>query len=529
MPAEVAVAAEDGTSRLARPWIGHLLVFALLLCMVFGWFFFQTGQAQRVFLDDAREHARLLADAVALHARGAVLAEEVTESILIRFLGSSARFVDYLDGVEPFRPDELGAFAAEAGLSAIRIVRGDGIAQGPASWQPIQPPNCDQLGRPIRIPELDTLMLGIARADGSGCVLVGMDSRQLQTLRAEIGLPRALQAVAGLPGVAGVKLLGEPSANVRIRPESGAPAVVMLPLDDGRPVARASAEVAGATLILDMDAGPLLRIRERLWLEFLAFALVLALTGGFGAWLLYRYQARHDCQVQDYERRLSRQREEAGLGRASAAIAHEIRNPLNAMAMGLQRLQMEAGELSPEHRRLVALVLEATSRANRTVTGLLDYARAYRPLTQAVALDVLVADRLSLYRGRIAEQGLELVCALRPKTRISADPQLLGQVFDNLLVNALDAAPAGSLLEIKIEQTSQGGALYIANDGLTLAGDQVTQILDPWFTTKTEGTGLGLAISQRIVAAHGGRLTLEIPRSGRLSVRIDLPKLVDTP
>ncbi|WP_242445596.1 histidine kinase dimerization/phospho-acceptor domain-containing protein [Chromatium okenii] len=94
-----------------------------------------------------------------------------------------------------------------------------------------------------------------------------------------------------------------------------------------------------------------------------------------------------------YERRLSRQREEAGLGRAAAAIAHEIRNPLNAMAMGLQRLQLEADELLPAHRRLLDIVFAAVGRTNSTVTGLLDYARPLHPRRERLALDALVSEQ----------------------------------------------------------------------------------------------------------------------------------------
>ncbi|WP_242445594.1 hypothetical protein [Chromatium okenii] len=122
--------------HLPSPWLGHLLVFGLLFALVFGWFFVQTRQAQQVFLEDASARARLLTDAVMLHTRGALLAERVTADILTRFLGNSARFVAYLDGVAPFRADELSAFADEAGLSVIRLIRAEGIVQGPQNGNP---------------------------------------------------------------------------------------------------------------------------------------------------------------------------------------------------------------------------------------------------------------------------------------------------------------------------------------------------------------------------------------------------------
>ena len=514
--------AETNRRRLPPPWLGHLLVFGLLFTLVLAWFFVQTRQAQRLFLDDAGVRAHLLADAVILHARGALIAEDVTAAILMRFLGNSAHFVDYLDEIAPFRPDELRAFADQAGLSVIRIVRVDGTTiQGPEDWQPGETLDCTRLDRLIRLAETHTLVLGVAPDANRGCVLVGMDSRQTEALEAAVGLPQALAAVADLPGVMTVRLEGKPHDAA---PPTGADPlpVTLHQRPDGTSVAQASALVAGARLVLELDAGPLLARRARLWWEFLGFVVVLALAGGVGTWVLIRHQRTHERQRLDYERRLSRQREEVGLGRAAAAIAHEIRNPLNAMAMGLQRLQLEADELSAEHRRLVDLVLAAVRRTNGTVVGLLDYARPLRPRQERIALDALLADQLSLYRQRIAAAGLQLELTLNPATWALGDPDLLRQVLDNLLRNALEAQ-GGGVLEIQVWPDANGAHLALANDGLAVPTQDVERLLEPWFTTKTAGTGLGLAISRRIILAHGGSLTLEVPRPGRLRVHLALP------
>lgn len=512
-----------GGRRLPPPWLGHLLVFGLLFALVLGWFFVQTRQAERAFQDDAGEHARLLADAVILHARGALLAEEVMGRILTRFLGQSARFVDYLDGIAPFRTEELTAFAAEASLSVIRIVRADATVQGPADWETAEALDCASLERLIRLPRAHAILFGVAASPGRGCVLVGMDSRHTEALEAAIGLPRALAAVAELPGVISVRLLGEPRNALAAGHNAGLPHITLGRAADGRLVAQASAPVAGAELRLELDASPLQRMRAQLWWEFLVFVLVLVLSGSAGTWILYRHQRAHERQRLGYERRLSRQREEAGLGRAAAAIAHEIRNPLNAMAMGLQRLQMEADELTSEHRRLLELVREAVQRTNGTVTGLLDYARPIQPRRVSLALDALIVDQLSLYAPAIAKAGIRLEPSLSPGSQVFGDPDLLRHVLDNLLRNALEASPAEGVLRIGLARMEGETWLTLENDGLALPAGEVERILEPWFTTKTLGTGLGLAISQRIVSAHGGRLLLTVPRPGRLRVTVVLP------
>jgi len=526
-PAEDAVDAEPALERerLPPPWLGHLLVFGLLFALVLGWFFWQTRQAQQLFEADAGEHARLLADAVTLHARGALLAEELIETLLTRVLGNSARFIDYLDGVAPFADDELAAFAAEAGLAVIRIQRADTQVQGPRDWDAGRELGCETLERLVRLPEHQVILLGIARTQGEGCVLVGLDSAQTQALEEAIRLTRALESIAALPGVRSVRLDGATRLASATSAPTELPNIQIRQATDGTLVAEARATVAGASLHLELDAGPLQRMRERLWWEFLGFVLVLAAAGGAGGWILYRHQHAHERQRLDYERRLSRQREEAGLGRAAASIAHEIRNPLNAMAMGLQRLHWEADELSDEHRRLLDVVQQALKRTNGTVGSLLDYARPIRPTLAPVALGRLVAEQLELYAAAFGAAGWRLDMRLQDDAWVAVDPDLLRQVLDNLLRNVIETETNGGVLEIQVRRQGDSVELSLTNDGVRIAPDELEPLLEPWFTTKTHGTGLGLAISRRIIAAHGGTLSLAIPRPDHLRVSLSLPAL----
>ncbi len=514
---EAGVGADTGR-RLPPLWLGNLMAFGLLIVLVLAWFSVQSRQAQQVFHDEAARQARLLSEVVGLHARGVVRAQAVTDGILAAFLGNAARFVDYLDGVEPFQSDELTAFAAQSGLSVIRVVRDGGATQGPAGWTAGAALECGGPERLLHLPEAHTLLLGVRRSQGGGCVLVGMDSRQVDELRRELGMAAALNALQALPGVVRVSMEDAP-----LEGESApAPQVRLRRLPGGGAVAETRTPVAGGRLLLDLDAGPWLREEARLWRDFILFALLLGLFGGLGTWILYRHQQIHDSQLRAYERTLSRQREEAGLGRAAASIAHEIRNPLNTMGMGLQRLEMEVPELDKEHRRLLSLVRAALRRTDDTVRGLLDYARPYRPRLQPIDLDGLLRDQLELIRGRIGERGVRLDLDLNGPPRLAADPELLRSLLDNLLRNALEAVPDGGELRIATIRVVGGVELRMANDGLALTPDEVQKLLDPWFTTKTGGTGLGLAISRRIAAAHGGELKLTVPRPGWLGVTVFL-------
>ena len=518
-----AVAVVAVNDRLPRLWLGTLFAFGILCLLALVWFSLQTRQAQQTFLQDAASHARLLADAVSLHTRSAVLGQKITDAMLVSFLSSSARFVDYLDRVEPFRDDELTAFAAEASLSAIRIVRADGMNQGPADWNPGAPLTCASLQRLVSLPAVHALAFGAPRQEGAGCILVSMDSRPLDDLRNAISLNRALEAAAALPGILRVAISGELPEDVRDPVGQGVPEGAIRENGDGVRIVETRTPLAGAVLMVDLDAGPLARTEARLWREFAGFAAILGLVGSLGAWLLYRYQQAHLEQLRAYEQRLSQQREEAALGQTAAAIAHELRNPLNAMAMGLQRLQMEADELTGEHQRLVAAVLEAVGRSNRSVSGLLDYARRYQPRQEPVVLSALIDELLALYAGRFRFAGIELRGHWAGREPIPGDPDLLRQVLDNLLRNALEAQPDGGWLEMRLQAVAGGIELTLTNPGFTLLPAEAPCLLEPWVTAKPGGTGLGLAISRRIVMAHGGRLTVATPRPGELELRLFLP------
>lgn len=501
-----------------------MLAFGLMLALVVGWFYFQTREAQRLFLADAGEHARLMADAIALHARGAVLAQDATDTLLTGFLGGSARFIEYLDNIEPFRDDELTALAGELGLAVIRIERNDDTSLGHSGEPPRRSLDCSRLGQLVQLEEAQVAFFAVSRSGLPGCILVGTDSRQFEEIRDTIGLPRAMQAVQALPGVLRLELRGEVDPAALEHESRGPPAVEMGHLDDGRPVAEVDLPLGGASLTLTLDAGPLLQMHDRQWRAFLLFASVLTLTGGLLSWLLHRHQQRHLEQLRSYERRLSQQREEAGLGRAAAAIAHEIRNPLNAMGMGLQRLQLEATDLDQEHQRLVAVMRDALARSNQSITGLLDFARPCQPQLEHFQLGTLLLDTLALYRGQMTRSNIRFTEDIAEDTSIVADPGLLNRVLDNMLRNAMEAQPNGGWITLWLGSNRNRLSLVLSNGGLALSAEEVTRILEPWFTTRAEGTGLGMAISRRIIQAHGGSLDLTVPEPGTLQLQITLPR-----
>ena len=519
----VDTAMEENKRKLPL-WVSNLLLFALLSFAAVGYFFWQIHRAEQEFFDHVRVHVKQVADVIELSARGAVVSQRVAEELLEALLGNTARFVDYLDSIEPFSSEELSAFAKESGLVGIHIFGDEGRnAEGPPKWPRGITLNCTEKAALEHRAKQSLYLFSWPRMDAPGCVVLGIEDQKIASLEEQLGLENVIKTISALPRIRYVKLdhpsAGEGNGETR-------PAVAIMQVGDSQ-VAETRLPFGGKALVVGMDTGYLASAVHRLWRDFFVFGAAFAVLGVFLSFILYRQQTSHLAQVKSFERQISKEREDASLGRAAAGIAHEIRNPLNALGMGLQRLQLEGDELRDEHRRLVGLMMDAIHRANRSVSGLLNYARPQMPNRKSTRLDMLVKRTLALYLPRCEELHIKVIQSIDFKETISADPELLGQVIENLLRNAIEAQPEGGFLHLNVGRKEREVYLKVENGGFTLSAEETDRIFEPYFTTKAEGTGLGLTISQRIIQAHEGRLEVHTPEAGVFKIAVHLPLTKD--
>ncbi len=215
----------------------------------------------------------------------------------------------------------------------------------------------------------------------------------------------------------------------------------------------------------------------------------------------------------------------AVVGELAAVIAHEVRNPLAIIANAGAGLRKQA--ISREdHDTLLAILDEETSRLNRLVTDLLRYARPVNVQRSHLPLPDLLERALSLASANKKRIRSELHVEAR-EGRIWGDANLLRQVFDNLIDNAMQAMGPDGALTVRIRAANDGAAEGLAVDIIDTGEGMDTQVrsraLDPFFTTRPSGTGLGLAIVDRIVDAHGGHLGIESRAGEGTTVTVFLP------
>lgn len=502
----------------------NLVICVTIVALVAGYFFYQVQRASGQFRKNSLEHSKVLAAAVELNISNALLSNEGFEKIITDFLKNSAHFISYLDVIERFTVDELAAFAKETGLAGITIVTDNGSSRvvGPASWGPRL--SCDNgtVLQKHQDEHLYTLALATKSEESSaasnGCVIVGFPADEVEQIQKEVSVDALLAHLSNLPGIISVELVpvddSIPAADLKF---------AKLVEENGKRLSKTRIRMGNNDLIVTQLAGHFAKRLQQMRAEFFLFIAFLIVLGLTSSWWLYHVERLRFREAKEYEQKIARQHEEAALGRAAATIAHEIRNPLNAIGMGLQRLQLEAEGLDEEHAALLVAMREAVGRSNSIVTSLQQYVRSFEISEEEVNISGQLHSVLKLYQPACMDQGVDVVSELEDGYTVLGDSQLLGQLWENVIKNGVEAQPQGGFIHIMAEQSAQKLTIKITNGGFKLPREESDKIFEPYFTSKTQGTGLGLAISRKIVEAHGGSITA-IPdvKSQELSLVIKL-------
>ncbi len=236
-----------------------------------------------------------------------------------------------------------------------------------------------------------------------------------------------------------------------------------------------------------------------------------------------------EMEVEARNRELARNQALTAMGRMASMIAHDLRNPLSSVKMGLQILSKQ---VTDESRELSQIALDQIYYMENILTDMLAYARPEAVKTDWVSLDKLLDATLGSLQKRIDEARVEV--ALRFQSglpTIPADAHKLRQVFSNLITNALQSVelqPEGSrqlYISTALQLAESGTAIQVevCDNGTGIDEDEAEKLFEPFFTTRTRGTGLGLAIVHQIVDQHGGSVKLQTREGGGTCALVVLP------
>ena len=224
------------------------------------------------------------------------------------------------------------------------------------------------------------------------------------------------------------------------------------------------------------------------------------------------------------------------VGTLAAGVAHEVRNPLQTLLMGLDFLDTSAAQHDPTTRVVMRDMREAVQRADKIVGGLLEFSAMNQPSRSRQDLNALVRQALHLAGFALSRSQVRVQEDLDGSLPAAlVDANKIEQALINLIVNAVHAMADGGTLTVRSRcgpgaeaadgSGPPGVTIEIEDTGTGIPPHLMPRIFDPFFTTKPQGggTGLGLSVTKRIIELHGGRIQIQNRAEGGVRVTIRLP------
>jgi len=256
---------------------------------------------------------------------------------------------------------------------------------------------------------------------------------------------------------------------------------------------------------------------------------------------LEREVEQRTSQLVEVQEELVRKEKLAILGQMSGSVGHELRNPLGVMGNAVYFLRMVLSEADETVHEYLGIIAAEVQNSQRIIGDLLDFARTKPPRRAAIGVSDLIGQGLeNLAIPENVKLSVEIAQAL---PRVSVDPQQIGQLLQNLVMNAVQAMPDGGSVRIggreirnfRFEAASlESGTrspipegdfveISVADTGEGIASENMKKLFQPLFTTKPKGIGLGLVVCKNLAEANGGRIEVESERGKGTTFAVLLP------
>jgi signal transduction histidine kinase len=562
----------------------HFLASGLLLLILASLYvFFEAQRLQQELLRQTEDKGAALAKAMEASVRNAIVGNAFLEDLIEQRLLDNARLIDQLllsrrvdqallkevsamnrlqkiDLLDPEgQPWELSALPA----MIARKETGDGLLQRRQEmisymwgkrWQlPREKTGSPAVALPPRITSSEfwkgsAIGVAVGARSFPGIIAIHANAEYILNFEKEIGVQRQIQELGRESETEFVALL-DSNLNVvahtdpsRVGKREKEPLVLRAKND--RQLLSQIVESGGGKRYLEvvnpvaldesnwgflkigLSVGPM----EVAWRNSLRAITILGLAilgaGIFGMAAIFHNQHTHLLEVKALETEVLHRERLSALGNLAAAVAHEVRNPLNAISMGLQRLKAEfqPTDDQEDYSRLTELMLGEVHRLNTIVEQFLSLARPFEIKPEALRVQDVFSEVATLVEGEGQQANVQIrVVAPLTLPSLKADREYLRQTLLNLILNALQAMPEGGTLTLEAKTSNGKFLIAVTDTGTGITAENQRRIFEPYFTTKAKGTGLGLAISRRIIEAHGGTITVFSDAGQGCRVQISLP------
>ena len=214
----------------------------------------------------------------------------------------------------------------------------------------------------------------------------------------------------------------------------------------------------------------------------------------------------------------------------AAGVAHEIGNPLNSMNIHLQLLERKLKKAVPdlyeaELRDLIDTSADEVKRLDHIIDQFLKAIRPSQPQLEPTDVNELVKESMRFLEPEIKDRGISLTLELRsalPPLQLDSDQ--IKQAFYNVVKNASQATSPGGSITVRSDLSDEHVSIIFTDTGEGISASEMSDVFQPYFTTKKSGTGLGLLIIRRIIREHGGDIKISSEEGKSTSVTISLPR-----
>ena len=217
----------------------------------------------------------------------------------------------------------------------------------------------------------------------------------------------------------------------------------------------------------------------------------------------------------------------SAMGELASGVAHEIRNPINAIGMIAQRLNKEftPADNQKEYADITLLLRKEVDRVNKIITQFLSYSKPIDLVIKKVNINLYLEEIFRLFESQAKQKKINFILKNNESFDIKIDPDLIKQSLMNILQNAFDAVKENDKVVLNYYKQKSTFIIEVSDSGKGISPEQLKKIFDLYFTTKKDGNGLGLSISQKIITQHKGNISVSSEVNKGTIFKITLPLL----